>query len=119
MNELETRPCAVDPTSGRYVVLDSVAVGAADESRAGPKLPRGVLIGQPAAVRLQRRIAAVVVLLLPTLPVVVPTSVLVTLVVRAAGGHVRRLLLGTPPHSMRMVPTAAPDGMQEDHRRRQ
>jgi stearoyl-CoA desaturase (delta-9 desaturase) len=66
MNDCMTGPSGLDPTSGNYVAaLDpgdrdaEVTVQAARARR----LPRGVTIAQPAAVRLQRRIAAVVVVL--------------------------------------------------------
>jgi stearoyl-CoA desaturase (delta-9 desaturase) len=52
----------LDPNSGSYVAaLDPAERDA--EARAGVPPPRGVLVARPAAVRMQRRIAAVVVVL--------------------------------------------------------
>ncbi|HEY7312379.1 MAG TPA: acyl-CoA desaturase [Gemmataceae bacterium] len=66
MSELAPGPSGIDPTSGSYVAaLDpseevaEVLVAAARQRH----LPRGVLIARPAAMRTQRRLAAVVVAL--------------------------------------------------------
>ncbi|HWG43054.1 MAG TPA: acyl-CoA desaturase [Gemmataceae bacterium] len=66
MSELTTRPTGVDPTSGSYVAaLDSAELGAASVMEGGRErpLPRGVMIARPAAMRVQRRLAALVVAL--------------------------------------------------------
>src|SRR5262249_4979630 len=66
MSHLPTGPTGTDPTSGSYVAAldasDSAAAALSPAARER-RLPRGVVIGRPGAMRMQRRLAAAVVLL--------------------------------------------------------
>src|SRR2546422_1021356 len=66
MSDLLTGPTGTDPTSGSYVAALDPTDGAADVSVPAARercLPRGITIARAGAARLQRRLAAAVVVL--------------------------------------------------------
>src|SRR5690242_2273534 len=66
MNDLAVGPSGTDPTSGNYVAaLDATDryVAGRDQTGLERQLPRDVTVSRPAAISLQRRIPAAVILL--------------------------------------------------------